>query len=153
MNKHFCSRRTAHFLGFAGLIPFVVLSLACWVVHPDWLPRLIAGQLSYGVAILSFLGGLHWGAAVLSTDLSIDRTKIALLWGVTPSLIGVAAAQLLLGLGFLLMMIAFVVAYRVDRRLYQWYQMPEWLLVLRFKLTYVVVASLMLTFIAVNVRS
>jgi hypothetical protein len=152
MNKHFSSRRTAHFLGFAGLIPFVVLSLGSWIVHPDWLPRLIVGQLSYGVAILSFLGGLHWGAAILSNELSIDRTKLALLWGVTPSLIGVAAAQLLLGLGFLLMTVAFVVAYRVDRRLYSWYPMPGWLMALRFRLTCVVVASLLLTFLAVNVR-
>lgn len=153
MNRHFAARKTAHVLGFAGLIPFVGLSLGSWLVHPDWLPVLVSGQLAYGVAILAFLGGLHWGAALLSNDLSAERTKVALLWGVTPSLIGVGAAQLLIGIGFALMTAAFVMVYLVDRRLYAWYRMPDWMLALRFKLTCVVVAALVLTFVAVNLRS
>ena len=153
MNRHFAARKTAHVLGFAGLIPFVGLSLGSWLVHPDWLPVLVSGQLAYGVAILAFLGGLHWGAALLSNDLSAERTKVALLWGVTPSLIGVGAAQLSIGIGFALMTAAFVMVYLVDRRLYAWYRMPDWMLALRFKLTCVVVAALVLTFVAVNLRS
>lgn len=153
MNKHFGSRRLACFLGFAGLIPFVALSLCSWLVHPDWLVMLVSAQMSYGVAILSFLGGVHWGAVLLCGELSIERTKIALLWGVTPSLIGVGAAQLLIGLGFAVTTAAFVIAYQVDRRLYPWYRLPEWLLPLRFKLTCVVVASLVLTLVAVNIRT
>jgi hypothetical protein len=153
MNRHFAARKTAHVLGFAGLIPFVCLSLGCWLVHPDWLPVLVSGQMAYGVAILAFLGGLHWGAALLSNDLSAERTKVALLWGVTPSLIGVGAAQLLIGIGFALITAAFVMVYLIDRRLYAWYRMPEWMLALRFKLTCVVVAALVLTFVAVNLRS
>ena len=153
MNKHFAARRAAHLLGYSGLIPFIVLSLGCTLVHPDWLPILVAGQLSYAVAILSFLGGIHWGAAVLCPDLSSQRTKLALLWGVTPSLIAVFSAQLLLGLGFAFMTAAFVAAYLVDKRLYVWYAMPDWFLSLRLRLTCVVVASLLLTFVTVNLRS
>ena len=153
MNRHFVTRKTAHLLGFAGLIPFVALSLGCWLVHPAWLPALVSAQLAYGVAILSFLGGLHWGAAILCTELSSQRTRLALAWGVTPSLIGVGAAQLLIGVGFALMTAAFAILYLVDKRLYAWYQMPEWLLALRFKLTCVVVVALSLTFVAVNFRS
>lgn len=153
MNKNFAARRMAHLLGFAGLIPFITLSIGCTLVHPDWLPVLVAGQLSYAVAILSFLGGVHWGAAVLCTELSSQRTKLALLWGVTPSLIAVLSAQLLLGLGFACMTAAFVVAYLIDKRMYVWYAMPAWFLGLRFKLTCAVVASLLLTFVAVNLRS
>ena len=153
MNKHFAARRTAHLLGFAGLIPFITLSIGCTLVHPDWLPILVAGQLSYAVAILSFLGGVHWGAAVLCTELSSQRTRLALLWGVTPSLIAVFSAQLLLGLGFAFMTAAFVAAYLIDKRLYAWYAMPDWFLSLRLRLTSVVVASLLLTFVAVNLRS
>lgn len=153
MNRHFAARRTAHILGFAGLIPFVTLSLGCWLVHPDWLPTLVSGQMHYGVAILSFLGGVHWGAVFLCGELSIERTKLGLIWGVTPSLVAVAATQLLIGLGFTLITLAFVAAYLVDKRLYPWYQLPEWLLALRFKLTCVVVAALLLTFAAVNLRS
>lgn len=153
MNKHFAARRTAHFLGFAGLIPFVLLSLGCWLVHPDWLGTLVSAQMAYGVAILSFLGAVHWGAAMLSADLSSDRTKLALLWGVLPSLIAVGAAQLLIGIGFALVTAAFVLVYLVDKRLYAWYPLPTWFLPLRFKLTCVVVASLASTFLAVNLRT
>jgi hypothetical protein len=153
MNRHFAARQTAHVLGFAGLIPFVVLSLGCWLVPTDWLPTLVSAQLSYGVAILAFLGALHWGAALLCSDLSSQRTRLALLWGVTPSLIGVAAAQLLIGIGFVVMAAAFVMVYLVDKRLFPWYGLPEWLLGLRLRLTCVVLAALVLTVLAVNFRS
>ena len=154
MNPHLSlSGALARWLGFAGLIPFVLLSLGCWAAHPDWLPILVSGQMSYGVAILAFLGGVHWGAAVLAPDLSAQRTRIALWWGITPSLIGVAAAQLLIGLGFALLAAAFVMAYLVDRRLYRWYVMPAWFISLRLRLTCVVVTALTLTFVAVNFRS
>lgn len=153
MNRHFASRKAAHILGFAGLVPFVGLSLGCWLVQRDWLPILVSGQLSYGAAILSFLGGVHWGAAALSSEISSTRTRLALLWGVTPSLIGVAAGQLLTGIGFAVMTAAFIVVYLVDKRLYAWYRLPDWLLVLRFRLTCVVVAALALTLVAVNLRS
>ena len=147
MSRQIAARKLAELLGFAGL------SLGCWVVHHDWLPVLVAGQLSYGVAILSFLGGVHWGAAMLCEELPAERTKRALVWGVMPSLVGVAASQLLIGAGFVLMMAAFIVVYLVDRRLYPWYRMPDWFIVLRLKLTCVVLSALALTLVAVNFRS
>ena len=153
MNTNFFNKRLAHILGFAGLIPFIFLSLACWIVHPDWLGTFIKGQLAYGVAILSFLGGLHWGAAMTCQQLSIAQTKRALIWGVTPSLIALLAVQLILGLGFAVLMIGFIAAYQVDKRLYLWYRIPEWFIGLRLKLTSIVVASLLLTFAAANLRA
>ena len=153
MNTHFFNKRLAHTLGFAGLIPFIFLSLACWIVHPDWLGTLIKGQLAYGIAILSFLGGIHWGASMTCQQLTIGQTKRALIWGVTPSLISLLAAQLILGLGFAILVAGFIAAYQVDKRLYLWYHIPEWFIGLRLKLTGVVVASLMLTFVAANIRA
>ncbi len=153
MNKHFAARRTAHLLGFGGLIPFVLLSSGCWLVQRDWLGMLVSAQMAYGVAILSFLGAVHWGAALLSATLSTQRTKLALLWGVLPSLIAVGAAQLLIGIGFAIITATFVAVYLIDKRLYPWYPLPAWLIGLRFKLTCVVVASLASTFLAVNLRT
>ena len=153
MNRHFATRKAAHALGYAGLIPFVGLSLGCWLLQRDWLPILISGQLSYGVAILAFLGGVHWGAALLCSEISSMRTRLALLWGVTPSLVGVAAAQLPTGLSLAVMSAAFILVYMFDKRLYAWYRMPDWLLLLRFRLTCVVTTALALTFVAVNFRS
>ena len=152
MNTNFFNKRLAHSLGFAGLIPFVFLSLACWIVHPDWLGTMIKGQLAYGIAILSFLGGIHWGAAMTCQQLTVAQTKRALIWGVTPSLIALLAAKLILGLGFAVLVAGFIAAYQVDKRLYLWYRIPEWFIGLRLKLTCVVVASLLLTFAAANLR-
>lgn len=151
MNTHFLNKRLAHLLGFAGLIPFVMLSLACWLVHPDWLGDFIKGQLAYGIAILAFLGGIHWGAVMLSNKLSVEQTKRALVWSVMPALIA-WFATMAGGFGFAVLMGGFVGAYVVDKRLFAWYDMPKWLIGLRFNLTCVVVTALALTVIAANVR-
>lgn len=147
-------QQLANRLGFFGLVPFVFLTLACWIVHPDWLGYFIKGQLSYGIAILSFLGGLHWGLALLSGPRPAGEIKQSLLWGVTPSIIAWCSMTMIsMGIGFLVQIIGFVVAYQVDKRLYARYELPAWFLVLRLRLTRVVVSALALTFIAANLRA
>jgi hypothetical protein len=138
-------------LGFAGLIPFVFLSVACWVVHPGWLGYFIKAQLFYGIAILSFLGGLHWGVALMLKDRPAGEIKRALLWGVMPSIFA-WCSMIDVGIGFLVQMIGFVAAYQVDKRLYAHYELPDWFLVLRLQLTRIVVVSQALTFLAANLR-
>lgn len=151
MNKHFLNKRLSHLLGFLGLVPFVLLMFACWLVHPSWLGDFIKGQLAYGIAILSFLGGIHWGAVMMSGDLTIEQTKRALVWSVTPALIA-WFSTMVGGFGFAVLMAGFIGAYQVDKRLFAWYRMPEWLIGLRFNLTCVAVGTLALTVIAANVR-
>jgi len=151
MNHHFLSKRLAQQLGAIGLVPFVFLSLACWIAHPDWLEGFVYAQSAYGVAILSFLGGIHWGVALTSPELSALQIKRALIWGVVPSMIA-CCSKLHFGLGFFVLMFGFIVAYQIDKKLYVTYQMPQWFLVLRLRLTIVVVAALAVTLLAVNVR-
>jgi hypothetical protein len=151
MNNHFLNKRLSHLLGYAGLIPFIAMAIACWMVDRSWLGDFIKGQLAYGVIILSFLGGLHWGATMLSTELSIEQTRRALLWGVTPSIVA-WFATMTGGFGFAVLMAGFIAAYQVDKRLFAWYHMPDWLIVLRLRLTCVVVPALAISVIAANVR-
>lgn len=151
MNNNYFNKRLVHLLGYGGLIPFVLLALACWVVHPGWLGAFIKGQLAYGIAILSFLGGIHWGAALLSQGLSPDQTKKALAWGVVPALVA-WFATMMGGFGFAVLMAGFVAAYQADKRLFAWYRIPDWFLLLRLRLTCSVVAALALTVIAANVK-
>jgi hypothetical protein len=151
MNTHFINKKLAHLLGYAGLIPFVLLTLACWIVHPDWLGDFIKGQLAYGIVILSFLGGMHWGATMLTNGLSNRQTWYTLGWSVTPPLLG-WFATMVGGFGFAVLMAGFIGAYQVDKRLFAWYGMPAWLIELRFRLTSVIVPMLALTVIAANVR-
>jgi hypothetical protein len=151
-NKNLPDRRLAHILGIVGLLPFVLISLICWIVHPGWLGAFIRGQLAYGIAILAFMGGIHWGAAVVTHDMSAEQTKKVLLWGVIPPLSTWIAVLFDIGLGFAVMMACFIITNHFDKRFYKWYHMPDWLLLLRHRLTWVIVASLLLTFLAVNIR-
>jgi len=138
-------------LGVLGLVPFFFLSFACWVVHPDWLGYIIRAQMSYGIAILSFLGGLHWGVALMSKNRPAEDVRKAIIWGIIPSALAwISMANM--GVGFLVQMLGFVAAYQVDKRLYLSYELPEWFIVLRFRLTCVVVGALALTFLAANIR-
>lgn len=151
MNTHFVNKRLAHLLGYAGLAPFVLLTLGAWAVHSDWLAYFIRGQLAYGIAILSFLGGIHWGAVMMSGELTMDQTRKALVWSVLPSLIA-WFSTMMGGFGFAMLMAGFIAAYQVDKRLFAWYRFEPWFLQLRLKLTIVVVVMLMLTVIAANVK-
>jgi len=88
-------------LGVGGLVPFVALSREGQrlLPHEVWLaplrelmgrPSLNATELqvTYGAAILAFLGGPHWGFAIRGR-----LTTLQLLWGVTPPLIAWPAAS------------------------------------------------------------
>ena len=153
MNSHFFDRRLAHLLGIGALVPFVILSLVCWVVHPGWLGDIIRGQLSYGIAILSFLGGIHWAGALLTGEMTGEQTKRVLLLGIAPAAFSWVAVLIDVGLGFAVTMVCFIAAYRFDRRMYPLYHLPDWLLQRRYRLTCVTVGAQLLTFVAVNVRA
>lgn len=151
MNPHFLNKRLSHQLAYAGLIPFFLMMLGAWLADPAWMDDFIRGQLAYGIVILSFLGGVHWGAAMLCQELSLTDTKKALLWGVTPSIIA-WSATLFGGFGFAVLMAGFIAAWQVDKRLFARYGMPIWLVPLRLRLTVAVVLMLAATVIGANLR-
>ena len=75
-------------LGYGGLIPFVSLALAAWLLDPADRARSVSALLGYGATIRSFLGAIHWGVAM--RDGSAPSTSL-LVWGVIPSLVAWAA--------------------------------------------------------------
>jgi hypothetical protein len=79
------------------------------------------------------------------------QTKRALSWSVVPTMI-CCLATLSGEFRFAILIAGFIGCYQVDKRLYKWYQLPEWFVQLRFILTCVVVAALLLTIFAANVR-
>ncbi len=151
MNKHFLNKRLAHQIGFAGLIPFGLLMLACWLVDVTWLPTFVNGQLVYGVIVLSFLGGIHWGAIMVSSELSASQTKRALYWSITPAIIA-CIATMSRNFHLAVLIAGFIASYQVDKRLYQWYKLADWFIRLRFVLTCVAASALALTLIGANIR-
>lgn len=145
------NQRLALRLGYAGVLPFLLLMAGCWTADTDWLGAFIKGQLAYGIAVLSFLGGVHWGVALLAAGLTPEQTRRALVWSVVPALVA-WFATMTGGFGFAVLMAGFFAAYRADKHLYAWYRMPAWLIELRLRLTCAVIAALALTVIAANVR-
>ena len=152
MNRHFCSKRIAHLLGCAALLPALLLALASWLVPAAYVGDFVNGQRAWAMATLPVLGGVHWGAALVASDLNSSRTKKAMLWGACPSLFAWLSI-LAGGIGFAVLMAGFIIAYQVDKRLYSWYPLPPWLLRLRLVMTIGMVALLMLTVMAGNVRA
>jgi len=131
-------------LGYAGIVPFVVLALLLWLVREPqpaaWLSIALAG---YAACVASFLGAIHWGAAFSLTDTEDARLlafqKRHILWGVTPTLLSWIALLMPAYAGLPLLGLILVACYLVDRQLYPNLWRP-WL-TLRFRLTVAAVLS------------
>ncbi|XP_057855415.2 uncharacterized protein LOC131065051 isoform X2 [Cryptomeria japonica] len=86
---------TALGLGLAGAIPFVLLTPPLCSILPGTLStRSLEAQAAYGAVILSFLGGPHWGLAMVRTHapphdkvFSINISTFRFIWSIVPSLL------------------------------------------------------------------
>ena len=135
-------RRTARWLGYGGLLPFLVLAPASLLdTHHGftWSDALFA----YGAVILSFVCALHWGFAMALPGLDGARRVRTMLWSVVPSLIAWPALLLVPMEAAALLVSGFLLHYVQDRRLARHAELPDWYLPLRLQLT--TVACLALT--------
>ena len=127
-------RRTANRLGYAGLIPFVVLAPASLLdTHHGitWSDALFA----YGAVILSFVCALHWGFAMALSGLSTAERTRCFVWSVVPSLMAWPATVLPPAAGSLLLITGFAAHLVQDHRLAARTSLPAWYLPLRWRLT------------------
>ena len=67
----------AKWLGAAGLLPFLAGAVASLPVAGALRPFGEPLLLAYGAIILSFMGGVHWGAAMLRDDASLPALGAA----------------------------------------------------------------------------
>lgn len=72
-------------LGLGGLIPFVVAAGAFAYGPPRLAGPALLALVTYAAAVLSFLGGVRWGAEILHTD---RPAWFTLLGSVLPALVG-----------------------------------------------------------------
>ncbi|WP_228292214.1 DUF3429 domain-containing protein [Candidatus Thiothrix anitrata] len=108
-------------LGYGGLVPFFVLSVVLLLgsdvpllegVRLDW------WLAAYAAIILSFLGAVHWGAALGMQDaLSERELGKLLLYSVVPSVLAWFALLLPANITLLVMASLVIGAYVVDRLL------------------------------------
>ena len=73
--------RIVTWLGYGGLLPFLALAVLTSVDHERavfWHGSLRA----YGAVILSFVGALHWGFAMVLDDITPLKRNAMLAWSV-----------------------------------------------------------------------
>ena len=130
-------------LGYGGLLPFFLLTLALWAEPADsgfWTLALV----SYGAVILSFVGAIHWGIAMVSHELAPRLANRRFVWSVVPSLVGWSATLLPPQLGVWLLVTGFALHYWQDHLLQGHMTLPHWYLPLRRRLSVVACGCLIL---------
>jgi hypothetical protein len=131
--------RWATRLGYAGLLPFVALALATWMLPHSRQAQSGFALLAYAATVASFLGAIHWGFGM--REQRAPRPGL-FLWGVFPSLVAWVALLLPLSLGFLTLALLLGICLAVDWRSYPAYGLSEWL-TMRLHLTMVAVICLL----------
>jgi len=143
---------TVAWLGYGGLIPFVLLAIAAGVglggnaAFPaaPLLAQDNRALLAYGAVILSFVGALHWGFAMTLRELPGRSRNAAFLWSVVPALLAWVALVLPPAPAVALMILGFIAQYRRDVLLARVAALPAWYLPLRLRLTTIACLSLAL---------
>ena len=125
-------------LGYAGLMPFLAGALLTFPIAGDMRPWGTTLLLGYGAIILSFMGGVHWGAAMIRDDV----TTPALGKSVAPSLVALPAI-LIGGLpGLVILLLGFAGLLAWDETETKNGRVPGWYPHLRRPLTAIVCLSL-----------
>jgi Protein of unknown function (DUF3429) len=155
-------RQAATVLGVGGVIPFIGLAVCAWI-DPAVLSESMAGTLLgpsfavagliqhilsvYGVAILSFVGALHWGFVLAAPRRMVGSPVLALVWSILPSIYGWVVVSLIdLPRAFWWLAGGFAVAFVADAILYPRYaNLPDWFIRLRLTLSLAAIASLVAT--------
>lgn len=111
-------------MGYAGLLPFVLLALAIWMADPIYREFSSRALLGYGAVIASFLGAIHWGLVMRDPS----QQSLAMLgWGVGPSLIAWLALMASPVFGLFVMAGLLWTCFAVDRVIYPRFQTQGWL--------------------------
>lgn len=129
-------KKTVWCLGLAGLIPFWgAVGVAFW--GPTvWQVSAVYGFFYYGAVILSFLGGVHWGAVIQRSDHQHHKGDIRrLLLAMVPSLMAWPALMASPVTGMWIIMIGFVLIWAYDVSREGRLGWPRWYLLLRSVLT------------------
>ncbi|KJJ94487.1 hypothetical protein UB44_24860 [Burkholderiaceae bacterium 26] len=140
-------RGLAVLLGIGGLVPFIALTWLC-LRDASGSSEYQHSLVVYAACITSFVGAVHWGLVLGEANTS-RRHVLQLAWSVVPSLAawGVTTSgeprTALVRMALLL-----AACWLTDAVFLRWGAIPAWYFRLRSLLTFVAVASLMLTGLA-----
>jgi hypothetical protein len=142
-SPHAATERLILALGYGGLLPFAGLALLMWLVDAELVPFVALALQGYGAAIVSFLGGIHWGVGLRYAATHIEGHRFHLVWGVVPALLAWVALLMPAYAGLPALAGVLALCYLVDRRTWADAGLAHWL-PLRFRLTVVAALSCLL---------
>ena len=130
---------TARAVGYSGLIPFIGLSAMSVLWHDIHHSAIFFSLLAYGATIISFLGAIHWGLTMRGEQ----PDRIAIIWGVFPSLLAWGSLIIDTHWGLAIQFITLWVCFFVDYKRYPQYDVSKWLS-MRLQLTVIAGVCLVL---------
>ena len=121
-------------LGYLGLVPFVVGAVAA-LLSNELASIALQAFVLYSLAILSFMGGVHWGLALITGT----RQTARLLISVVPVIAAwICLMTLPIHLTLAVLGGGFIAQWVVDRPILAELPIPSWYLDMRPRLAYVV---------------
>jgi hypothetical protein len=133
----------AFWLGWAGVIPFAGLAIMSLAGGGDWSGldqfRALYALVTYGMIILSFMGGVQWGLEMSRPDGNGAAGFVA---SVVPALIAFAASFVSVYAALLILAAGFVILLGYDRARIRAGIGPIWYGALRLQLSTAVVICL-----------
>ncbi len=135
-------KQWANVLGYSGTIPFISLAVIL-LLDTAYNTQAASALHLYGVIILSFLGGLHWGRIACNSDIK-PSDKWFLIYSVIPSLMGWSSYLLSdIWQGAASVLIAgFIISFVIDIRFIKLGAWQFWMNPLRTNLTLIACFSL-----------
>ncbi len=133
--------KSTAWLGYGGLLPFLMLPAVAWL-DPHHELRWLDALRAYGAVILTFVGALHWAFAMTLPELPPSRRTALYIWSTLPALIAWPSLMLIPTAACPLLIIGFVLHLVQDRRLVHIADLPDWYLPLRLRLTTVACLAL-----------
>jgi hypothetical protein len=133
-------RLQAQLLGYAGLIPFIALSIGTWVELPI-IQRPHYLLQAYAAVILSFMGAVHWGMVI---SVPSEEARAQLFASVVPPLLGWIALMLPQVIAYSLLTLSFIGLCFYDGIVSRKSALPSWYVPMRVVLTSIVVLCLVL---------
>ena len=140
-------------LGLAGTIPFIFLSLSIWIFSYELKLLAIINLINYSVVILSFIGAIHWGVAMVRNENNYKSYLIsimpALLSWFLLSFMGFIVSLMTI---FIILMFLFLGMFFIDVKAVKEKIIPQWYLSLRKIITVIVFLSLGSVTVAINMK-
>lgn len=138
------NQQIAQTLGYAGLIPFITLSIGSWIETPHSYNSVYA-LIAYAAIILSFMGAIHWGMAMSKTENKQGKYYIT---SVIPALAAWLSLLLPDVFSLIILLTGFTFLISYDLAVEKSQGFPDWYIPMRIKLTFIVLLCLISTLLS-----